>query len=482
LAPGTKLHVEPPVAHAPVAVDLFSGCGGLAEGLLAAGIDVAASVELHPQPALTCAFNHPDTRVLVGDIRELDIDVLRDAARRNHTDRVDIVVGGPPCQGFSSAGKKQLSDPRNSLFQNYVRVIEHLRPRMFLMENVPGFQRMYGGAVYREAWRSLNELGYRTVDAMLAAKHFGVPQSRRRFVMVGWLPGAAEAFEWPVASHGGPVMDLLGTASSQFVPAGDALDDLAFLHPGYEATRYQDVCDTVAAFASARRDGNEIVFNHLATRHRVKAVEMFARIRVGGTIREVAETHRTGKRTMARLDPRELSNTILSLPDDLLHYAHNRILTVREAARLQTFDDDFVFFGKRTSGFVERRVDVPQYTQVGNAVPPVLARALGGALLQSLGGVPRDLRGKHRRRQRHQYVLGSSAYAGYVVSPDIADELVLATVTGAQLALPTDDVEMPVTSLPALRDWTQAPNPRRGQWSPGVVAKPQPSWAAVSVG
>src|SRR5437016_5339622 len=139
-------------ASAPVAVDLFAGAGGLSEGLLAAGIHVAASVELHPQPGLTHAFNHPKTNVLVGDIRDLELDVLDRAVHEAaSTDRVDLVVGGPPCQGFSSAGKKAVSDPRNTLFRHYIGVIEHTRPRMFLMENVPGFKRMYDGRAYQEA-------------------------------------------------------------------------------------------------------------------------------------------------------------------------------------------------------------------------------------------------------------------------------------------------------------------------------------------
>jgi DNA (cytosine-5)-methyltransferase 1 len=465
-------------SNAPVAVDLFSGAGGLAEGLLKSGLQVAASVELHPQPALTHAFNHPETRVLVGDIRQLGTSTL-DAAIRSRVGRarVDVLVGGPPCQGFSSAGKKSASDPRNSLFRHYVRILKHLKPRMFLMENVTGFRSMYGGAVYAEALHAMHELGYSTVDEILEVKGWGVPQRRKRFVMVGWLPGAADPFSWPEKTHtlsNNPTMfeDLF----EPLVTAGDALHDLAFLEPGFEATRYV-ARRAVSDFAGDRRSGNQTLFNHLATRHRAKTEQMIRRIAVGGSIRDLPPEERgTKKLTMRRLDPNLLSNTVVALPDDILHYAHPRILSVREMARLQSFDDDFVFFGKRTSGFVERRVDVPQYTQVGNAVPPVFAEALGKAIAKSLGAVPGDLRNLTERRQRHRLVSGSSGFAGYELAPEARGEIELTTVGGEPIPLPLSDDLVPVVDQNALTDWTLSQNPKRGQWAPGVTALDRPSW------
>lgn len=464
--------------NAPIAVDLFSGAGGLAEGLLKSGLQVAASVELHPQPALTHAFNHSDTSVLVGDIRQLGTSILDRAIQsRVGRARVDVLVGGPPCQGFSSAGKKSASDPRNSLFRHYVRILEHLKPRMFLMENVPGFRSMYGGAVYAEALNAMHGLGYSTVDEILEVKSWGVPQRRKRFVMVGWRPGSADPFTWPEKTHASsenPTMfdDLF----ESFVTAGDALEDLAFLEPGFEATRYAR-SRAVSDFASDRRTGNRILFNHLATRHRPKTAEMIGRIAVGGCIRDLSPEERgTKKLTMRKLAPDSISNTVVALPDDILHYAHPRILSVREMARLQSFDDDFVFFGKRTSGFVERRVDVPQYTQVGNAVPPLFAEALGKAIVKSLGAVPCDLRNLSERRRRHTLVCGSSGFAGYELAPQASDEIKLITVKGEPIPLPIADDLVPVVDQIALTDWTLGGNPHRGQWAPGVTALDRPSW------
>lgn len=472
------------VDQAPIAVDLFSGAGGLAEGLLKAGLNVAASVELHPQPSLTHAFNHPSTQVLVGDIRQLETHTLDEVLRRQVGDRpVDVVVGGPPCQGFSSAGKKVQDDPRNSLFLHYTRIVDHLRPRMFLMENVPGFRSMYGGLIYDEALRGMRDLGYETTDRIVELKRYGVPQTRRRFVLVGWLPGSAKPFKWPEATHAeaapGCCELLFADPRRTFVTAGEAIMDLADLKPGWSATRYTR--DAFGEFSAECRSGSGLVFNHLATRHRSKAANVIARIPVGGSIRDLPASERgTKKLTMSKLDPGSVSNTVVSMPDDLLHFSQDRILTVRECARLQTFDDDFVFFGKRTSGFVERRVDVPQYTQVGNAVPPRAGFVLGRALISSLGGDSVDLREKDKRLRLHELVLGTSGYSGYELNPAAADEIRLLTVTGRRIELPFASDLTPVSEQEWLVDWTTQQNPRRGQWAPGVEAKDRPSWDSGS--
>lgn len=459
----------------PVAVDLFAGTGGLGEGLMSAGVRVAAAVELHPQPCLTYAFNHPDTSVLVGDIRRLPLERLEEVVvTATGKSNVDVVVGGPPCQGFSTAGKKVSQDPRNNLFNQFVRIVEHFKPKLFLLENVPGFKRMHEGHAYREAIKLFSDLGYKLTDDLLNAVDYGIPQGRLRFVMVGWLPRKIGGFEWPQKTHGferGP--SLFDERLLPPVTVFDALEDIAFLEPGYEAHRHQ--CKPLTDFQKARRNGCDLIFNHLASRHRPKAVEMFSHIKEGGTISSVPEGIKSAKRTMARMARNEPSNAVLALPDDLIHYRHNRIPTVREMARLQTFDDDYVIVGKRTSGFVERRVDVPQYTQVGNAVPPLLGRTLGLAILKAFGAEQRDLRDLVTRRKRHVWVQGSSGYAGYTLSPKAEGQIVLTTVDGEVLPLPIVEGETPVIESQPVYDWTLLPNPRRGQWSPGVQPRAVPA-------
>lgn len=448
---------------APVCVDLFAGAGGLSEGLMSAGLDVVASVELHPQAALSHAFNHPSTKVFVGDVREWNTRLLEAELRDRGASQLDVVVGGPPCQGFSSAGKKHPADPRNSLFKAYADVVAQYHPRMFLLENVPGFRSMFGGSTYREAIATFRGLGYEIFDDIVRAADYGVPQTRQRFVMVGWLPGEAKPFE-------------LEPVEARSVAAGEALRDIDFLEPGFEATRHLPEAE-LSSYAASRRSGT-LLFNHLATRHRDRAIRIMSEIAEGRTIRDVDPALRSAKRTMSRLDRTRLAGTVLSLPDDMIHYGHDRILTVRENARLQTFDDDFVFFGKRTSGFVERRVDVPQYTQVGNAVPPLLAKALGRALARSLGHTEPlpDHRELARRRSRHEHVRGSSGWAGYTLGPEIVGELGLWTVRGAPIDLPTSEEDISVFQQPALREWAKSSGPRRGQWAPGVKTKASPAW------
>jgi DNA (cytosine-5)-methyltransferase 1 len=463
----------------PTAVDLFAGAGGMGEGLMSSGVRVAAAVELHPQPALTYAFNHHGCAVLVGDMKKLSLKRLEDAViSATGTEKVDVVVGGPPCQGFSTAGRKKSDDPRNGLFQQFVNVVEHFRPRLFVLENVPGFKKMHDGRAYFQAVRLFTRLGYTLTDDLLNAVAYGAPQGRLRFVMVGWLAGKVDRFEWPTKTHGNwESNSLFERRLLAPITVSDALEDIAFLDSGYEAHRHHESAQT--QYQKERRDGCDLLFNHLASRHRKKAVEMFSHIEEGSTIASVPVGIRSAKRTMARMDRNSSSNAVLALPDDLIHYRHNRIPTVREMARLQTFDDDYVVFGKRTSGFVERRVDVPQYTQIGNAVPPLLAKALGKAIIKAFGAEERDLREVTMRRARHAWVLGSSGYAGYRLAEEAKEHIALRTVEGEVLPLPIGDDETPVARAKPLCDWTLAPNPRLGQWCPGVEPRAVPAHATL---
>jgi DNA (cytosine-5)-methyltransferase 1 len=460
----------------PIAIDLFSGAGGLAEGLEAAGIYVAAAVELHPQPALTHAFNHPGTEVLVGDMRQLSMELLADrVAHATGVPHVDLVVGGPPCQGFSTAGKKIATDPRNSLFREFARAVEYFRPAMFLLENVPGFRKMHNGQAFAQASAAFTELGYTFTQTVLNATPFGIPQRRQRFVMVGWLPDRiATPFTWPAAVLGG---DQPSFFTPEIPTVFEALEDIAFLQPGWESHRHQT--QALSTYQRTRRNGSELLFNHLATKHRQKAVTMFEHMAEGANIGSVPEHLRSGKQTMSRLARNSVSNAVLAMPDDMVHYRLNRIPTVREMARLQSFDDDYVFLGKRTSGFTERRVDVPQYTQVGNAVPPLLAKGLGEAIMASFGLPSRDIRPLAERRARHHWLRGSSGFAGYTFDPAAEGQIVLHTIEGEPLPLPIDEHEARVVDAEPLHEWVSRSNPFKGQWAPGVTPRDLPSHMAL---
>jgi DNA (cytosine-5)-methyltransferase 1 len=451
-----------------LAIDLFSGAGGFSEGLEASGIKVALSQELHPQPALTLAFNHPDTSVVVGDIRQLDLEVMERIIRQKYPDReIDVVVGGPPCQGFSTAGKKNESDPRNGLFKNFCNVVSHFKPKVLILENVTGFKKMYDGRIYEEAVESFRVLGYRVKDSILNAVDYGAPQRRKRFIMVGVREDLNLNFEWPKPTHQNPEIDfdLFGLCLQKHVSVEEAISDLSFVTPGYEAHAHK--LEPVSSYQVERRDSCRRLFNHLATKHREKAELTFSYIPEGGTIGSVPDEYKSAKKTMARLDRKHISNTVLALPDDLIHYSQHRIPSVREMARLQSFDDDYVFIGKRTSGFTDRKHDVPQYTQVGNAVPPLLAKAIGFQIVELLGSLHVDMRNKDERRRRHEWLRGSSGYTGYALS-SIAD-ISLYDTRGEPIHLPIDDAQPKTLSLPALVNWKAAGKTgAKRQWAPGV--------------
>lgn len=458
----------------PLAIDLFAGAGGFSEGLEKAGIRVGLAQELHPQPALSLAFNHLHSQVLVGDLRSINLGLMDFILRDKFGEKpVDIIVGGPPCQGFSTAGKKQKDDPRNSLFSYYCKVVEYFRPKIVVLENVPGFKKMHNGDIYREAIASFSSLGYSLRDTILNACDYGVPQRRMRFIMVGIRQDLNIDFCWPSITHLNPEkntgQDLFDDLRTPAPTVEEAISDLAFVQPGFEASRYE--LKSRSQYQMERRAGCAFLFNHLATRHREKAVEMFSHIPEGGTISQVPRHLKSAKRTMARLDRGHISNAVLALPDDLIHYEQNRILSVREMARLQSFDDDYVFIGKRTSGFRERRIDVPQYTQVGNAVPPLLSYSIGKEIMKSLGISCSDIREKKSRLARHSWVRGSSGFAGYVLGSEADFDLF--DTEGKKLELPIDDTLPRVIDQANLNEWkAQKRIGMKKQWAPGVNSFP----------
>lgn len=462
---------QPQVSPYLTAVDLFSGAGGFSEGLAQSGIKTLVAQELHPQPALTHVFNHPDAVGVVGDIRKLDPTLISELLIKHHgVNEIDLVVGGPPCQGFSTAGTRNKDDPRNTLFEHYCNLVAHLRPKALVLENVPGFKKMYDGQMYKAAVERLSELGYNLSDRILNAVDYGVPQRRTRFVMVGVRNDLGLEFKWPEPTHLNPEdslsRDLFSPHLTKHVSVADALADIAFLEPGEEAHRHH--IDPSSSFQVERR-ASPYLFNHLASKHRDKAVEMFRLIAEGSTINSVPAESKSAKKTMARLNRHHISNTVLALPDDLIHYSHDRIPTVREMARLQSFDDDYVFIGKRTSGFMERKHDVPQYTQVGNAVPPLLAKALGTALAQMFGTPVIDVRQRDQRINRLAWIRGTSGYSGYTLSAESQGKLALYNIDGTTIPLPIDETPTPVISRKPLENWRnsrdEAPSK---QWAPGV--------------
>lgn len=425
------------MSEMPIAVDLFSGAGGFAEGLLAAGIRVAVAVEKDKSAAFTNAFNHPETLVICDDIKNVTAATLLTAVRRSvGKKRIDVIVGGPPCQGFSCAGRKDASDRRNQLVWDFVRLVEECKPRWFVFENVPDIARVAQGRFvkrlverFRSAGYSLNLSSRRSPQGehclpITDSARVGVPQHRNRLILIGALDDS-QGLNWAstICEH-----------SIDRVTVYEAISDLAFLNAGFECHAYRR--QAISTFQTERRRLSAGLFNHLASNHSDATIEMLSHIRPGGGTSTVPLHLRSGKQRRARLARHLPSLAVVGLQDDFIHYSQNRVPTVRELARLQSFDDNFVFFGRRTACGHSRHREVPQYTQVGNAVPPLVGKWIGSMILFRAGVHGRDLRNVKDRPDRQSSLSESSAFCGYSVSKELAKSVRLYDAEGTRLVCP----------------------------------------------
>lgn len=393
-------------------VDLFSGAGGFTEGLLLAGdgqacFQLVAASDIHRNARLTHQnrFKHQlglDYSFLEQDIRSENFlehltHLIEEKTGNVH---VDVVVGGPPCQGFSVFGLRNEEDPRNNLFLHYLRVIEALQPKYFVMENVPGLELMYQGKVVKRIREEVEKIGpirYEIEGPIrINAADFGVPQLRERILFFGHREDVP------------PVTQVGPTHHGPYITVREAIGDLAFLNAWESVNEYDSNSKPAHSFQIESRKGrlferlgierkDPFLKGHEAAKHSPDVIARFAMIEPGKGFdsipRELWDKHlESSKKWCVRLDPDKPSFTIVTLPDDFVHYQRHRILTVREMARLQSFDDTFEFLGPRASGGggkgnKKRNKELPQYTQVGNAVPPLMAKGIGTTLLQHLNNI-----------------------------------------------------------------------------------------------
>lgn len=416
LQPGSE-HSRPQ-HYAPTFIDVFAGCGGLSLGLKRAGWRGLFAIEKDRFAFETLSENFMKRGARYTytwpewldqqphDVHEL---LVKYSSRlRSLRGQVDLLAGGPPCQGFSSAGRRDPADPRNKLFRQYLALVELIKPRILLIENVVGItydfnaqKHRSGGTVRNFAEKLKKELDddYYVFSDILQASRFGIPQSRSRFFLVAFLrnetdPRLAETFFNQVEHTRN---DFLAKRNiPPLVTAKAALSDLEIGRngivpcndsPGYDAIGYSG---PRTSFQRAMRDDfSGPPSNTRLAKHRPDIQRRFSKIislcKSSGRLNvklspEMRERFGLRKLSTSVLDPNRPSQTITSMPDDLLHYDEPRTLTVRENARLQTFPDWFVFKGKYTSGGQSRRKEVPRFTQVANAVPPLLAEHLGEVL------------------------------------------------------------------------------------------------------
>ncbi|WP_313453980.1 DNA cytosine methyltransferase [Brevundimonas sp.] len=399
----------------PTFVDAFAGCGGLSLGLHRAGWRGLFAIEKDPFAFSTLQANFLED----GSRFSYDWPAWLtkqpwavDGLIAKHRDqllalrgKVDLLAGGPPCQGFSSAGRRRADDPRNVLIEHYLTLVDLLQPKIILLENVRGFTldfkaRSGTDGVPKEnaaaqLTRKLSQ-NYFVEAQILRACDFGVPQNRPRFILIGIRKGSNLATGALANLSLSKALVLQRQGLAPINSAGDALSDLELRRnetlacpdsPGFEAIGYKA---PLTSYQRAMRDG--YVGRPSDTRlakHTITIRERFADIiqickDEGRSTRQLSPEMRAqfGIKKMATrvLDATLPAPTVTSMPDDLLHYSEPRTLTVRENARLQSFPDWFVFRGKYTTGGHRRRFEVPRFTQVANAVPPLLAEVLGHRL------------------------------------------------------------------------------------------------------
>lgn len=384
-------------------IDLFAGAGGLSEGLRQSGFMCLYANEIKGCYSETYKLNHPETLVDARDIRAVNATSIRRGLKLKRGE-LDLLAGGPPCQGFSiNAPKRSSDDERNHLFKDFMRFVDEFLPRTVLIENVPGLVSYEGGSTLQAILYELETHGYQPDVKILYAPHYGVPQTRWRTIIVGVRNDQIIKFAFPQPLRQAPLRinftsrfkgkNIVAMPSEislpQFVAVKDAIDDLPVLKNGQtgkemKAYRYTPKND----FQRIMRVSSDGVFNHEAAQLSAINLRRLSFIPPGGNwtniprhllpkgmqrARRSDHTKRYG-----RVSADGLASTILTKCDPhwgaYFHYNQDRTFTVREAARLQTFPDTFIFTGQR----------VEQYEQVGNAVPPLLAAAIGRSLTQVL--------------------------------------------------------------------------------------------------
>ena len=399
-------------------IDLFAGCGGLSLGLMQAGHKGVFAVEKTGH-----AFSTLRKNLLEGDQEEFRFDWPESIARQNHDiiellashenallalrGQVDMIVGGPPCQGFSVYGNRKPNDLRNALYKKYLKVVELVQPRVVLLENVEGIDMPFiqkranspPKVIQTTATRikkKLKSMGYGSVAFRLCSSEYGVPQVRPRFFIIAMRAAAErtlqlatnpEFLEAERISH----MQSLGLDAAAMTTVRQAISDLEITGkarlpcPDTKGFQQAEYAGPLTPYQVSMRSGmtqSQAPNSMRLPRHGDKTLAKFKLLQEKGQpgykiSDELRKELDTSKFRIHWLNGDKLAPTITTLPDDFIHYNEPRILTVREFARLQSFPDWFEFRGKYTTGGALRKVDCPRYSQIGNAVPPRLAMFLG---------------------------------------------------------------------------------------------------------
>lgn len=429
----------------PYAIDLFCGAGGCSEGLIQAGFHILFSSDISEMVEVTYCNRHKQLGLIQGentwferaDVRDLTGEIIKNRISQlsifqgQAIPDIDVMIGGPSCQGFSRAGRRDKSDPRNTLFGEYVRVINEIKPKYIILENVEGFVDMQfigykgitgieypDGSVTPDILRSeLNEIGYETLEPrILNAADYGVPQRRNRIIFIGFKAGLTPPkYPEPTVSPDNyvtlkdAISDLIVNKATRKTVNHSLsqyqLDSINGRTPDINGntikakktknTELSKLTDIVSERFSLFKEGETgamlkkrileqgidisdkpALIELCADKLGMPAKKIVALFKSAKANKEQVEILLTKKNIRQRWDSNQPSATIVTIADDYISPWEPRTFSVREMARCQSFDDSFEFLGKRTTGGLRRRVEIPQYTQVGNAVPPLLAKAV----------------------------------------------------------------------------------------------------------
>ena len=341
--------------------DLFAGVGGLSQGFISKGFEVEFAIEYDKDIAKSYQLNHPKTKVYDEDISIIDLNELK-----NNHQNIDVIVGGPPCQGFSQKGKRlSINDERNFYFKKFIETVKVFRPKYFVLENVPNILTTAKGFFKKEIINGFEKLGYKVNAKTLNAADFGVPQNRKRAFFIGALNGNLINFP---------------DANNEKTTIKEAIYDLPFIESGEGEDFFEYEKQPNSNYQKKLRKGSKGIFNHKSTNHSKIAIERLKLIPKGKGKEVLPPEHRTKSiysGTWSRLLEDDIAATITTRFDTpssglFTHPVLNRCLTVREAARIQSFSDNFIFYGSKTI----------QMKQVGNAVPPLLAAEIALVILK----------------------------------------------------------------------------------------------------
>ena len=354
-------------------IDLFCGCGGFSKGFFEAGFNICYGIDNWKDAIVTYKHNFPATVISNEDITCICGNDILNAINMKKED-IDVIIGGPPCQGFSVSGKRMVDDPRNILYKSFVEIVGDIGPKIFVMENVPGMVRLFNGKVKDEIIKDFTEIGYNVEMKLLSSDNFGVPQQRKRVFFVGINTSKmhkTKKFLFPPSKND-------ENSLNPYVTCKDAISDLDFIPDDKvigECIEYK--IKPQSEYQNLMRKKSSKVLNHSITLHKAKTKNIISMVPDGGNYKNLPpELWDIRKVNIAwtRMDSQKPCFTIDTGHNHHFHYKENRVPTVRESARIQSFPDDFEFIGMKTS----------QLRQVGNAVPPLLAQAIAEQVMKTL--------------------------------------------------------------------------------------------------